>query len=163
MLKRPAAALLIFSIGLVASVSGLTLLGAQTLKPPPHVAPSVHLLCTDGNLVNVTSPSPLLDTINGTAVYGCSFGSGQTSVTGAIQVVRAGSVTATFALPVGVLVYLVPNSGSLTALSQAQCISQGILLSSTQAFNLAAGTYSYCESFQDPVVLAPVTVSWFQA
>src|SRR5207249_9210576 len=130
---------------------------------PPFATPSVRLLCTDGNLFNVTDPNPLISGFaagnNGTAVFGCGLQPG--GVTPALTVTKPGSVTATFSLPAGVGIYLVPNQSTLGQLSQTQCAA-GILLTTSAAINVPVGSYSYCESFSDPALLTPVTVSWFQ-
>jgi hypothetical protein len=162
-MRRSGAALLIFLSLLVVSAYGLQLIGVQVLKPPAHTAPSVQLFCSDSTLVNVTDPNPLVSGFpsgnNGTVVYGCGLLNG--GVTPALRVVRSGLVNASFSLPASVSIYLVQNTGSVSALSQTQCAA-GILLNSSTAINLAVGSYSYCESFSDAANLVSVTVSWFQ-
>lgn len=147
------------------TVFGLQLIGVQVLHAPPHVpkpSPAVTLFCQADSLFNVTDPNPLVDGTNGTAVYGCGFSTGASSgVTPALQINKAGTVNASFTLPAGVNVFLVANPGFLVPLSQAQC-SQGILLTGNADVTLPVGAYSYCESFADPTVLVPVTVTWYQ-
>ena len=160
--RRLAAALLIFISVMTVTVYGLQLIGVQVLRAPPHQpkpSPAVQLFCQGTTLLNVTDPNPLLDTFNGTAVYGCQLSNG--AVTPALQVVKTGTVNASFSLPTGVNVFLVSNPGTLGPLSQAQCAT-GILLNSNVDISLPVGSYSYCESFPDPVLLVPITVSWYQ-
>lgn len=164
---RATIASLIFLAGLVVSVFALPLIGIQTLKAPPHTSPSVQLFCADGTLVNVTDPNPLVTGFptgnNGTALYGCGFSTGATAgLLPALAVVRAGNVNASFSLPTGVSIFLVHNPGVLGPLSQSQCAT-GILVSSNLIVSIPVGSYNYCESFADPAVLVPVTVSWYQA
>lgn len=168
-MKRLAVALLIFAAGLIVSAAALpsVFVGSQTLKAPPHVNPNVHLLCTDGTLVNVTDPNPLVSGFpsgnNGTALFGCGFSTGGTSgLLPALTIVKAGIVNATFQLPANVSIYLVPNPGVLGPISQTQCVATGILLNSRTAVTIPLGSYSYCESFADSANLVALTVYWYQ-
>jgi hypothetical protein len=152
---------------MIPAAFAMSLIGQQTLKAPPHLTPSVHLLCTDGNLVNLTDPNPLVSGFptgnNGTALFGCGLSGGSSpGILPALTVVKAGIVNATFQLPGNVSIFLVANPGVLGQMSQAQCASSGILLSSRAAVTIPLGSYSYCESFLDSAALTSITVSWFQ-
>lgn len=148
--------------GIPATVYGLTLLGHQTLPKPPFQKATLSFLCT--SLVNVTDPNPLRSGFasgnNGTAVYGCGLTGNQ--VTPGLTVPTSGTVNATLNLPVNVTLYLVPNTGLLGPLSQSQCTSLGFQLLNAKPVSLPVGSYSYCESFQDPASLVDVTTNWFQ-
>lgn len=157
--KKLAVLVLLFIFLIPISVWGLTELGIQILPKPPSKNVAIHFSCPQQSLVNVTNPDPLLNGLNGTAVFGCSLSSHQVSP--AFQVLTSGTVNATLSIPAGVVIYLVPNSGSLGQLSQSAC-SAGFLLASGVAFNLPVGSYSYCEAFQDPALLVPVSVYWYQ-
>jgi len=166
-LRRLAVALLVFASALVVTAAAMSLIGQQTLRAPPHISPAVHLLCSDGNLVGITDPDPLVSGFpsgnNGTALFGCGLSTGsQVGLLPALTIVKAGTVNATFSLPTGVSIYLVPNNGVLGPLSQAQCASSGILLNSNTAVNIPLGSYSYCESFTDAASLTNITVSWYE-
>jgi hypothetical protein len=152
---------------MIPTAFAMSLIGQQTLRAPPHLNPSVRLLCSDGNLVNLTDPSPLVSGFsagnNGTALFGCGLSAGTSSgILPALTVVKAGIVNATFQLPSNVSIFLVPNPGVLGQMSQSQCGASGILLSSRTAITLPLGSYSYCESFLDAAAVTSITVSWYQ-
>jgi hypothetical protein len=159
---------LIFVSFLVASVWGMSLVGTQILGAPrvqPRQAPTVILACTGNTLVNFTNPLPLIAGDNGTILYGCGFQTGSaTGLLPALQITSSGTVNATFSVPSGVSIYLEPNTGVISGpMSQAQCASQGILLTSNANTTIATGFYNYCESFQNASLLTSVTVSWYEA
>ncbi len=166
---------------LATAFSMLTAAGAvaifqQQLPPPPTLRVSASALCgTNQNpapLVNVTNPNPIFTggmlPTNGTIVYGCGFLTDRSTVSGAVQITKAGNYKATFSLPSGTNIYLVQNDLislplGLGALSQAQCAaSPNILLSSGSQITIPVGSYSYCESFNDATTLTTVVVSWSQ-
>jgi hypothetical protein len=161
---------LVFVSFLVVSAWGMTLVGTQVLKAPrtqPRAAPSVVLFCTGDTLSNYTDPLPLPAGSNGTVVYGCGFqtiAGNETGLLPALQIASSGVVNASYSVPSGVSIYLVPNTGAIPGpMSQSQCTSTGILLTSNVNATIPVGSYSYCESFQDSSSLTDISVNWYEA